>query len=734
MRSESTQGRRGGRRKPQGERARAFRIHWPALSARGRLWLFRGITVAVVPIALLVVMEAGLRLAGYGYPASALVGCRVGDRPSVCSNPKFSWRFFPPRIARTATPFVFPRDKPPGTFRIFVLGSSAAMGVPEPAYSFSRILDVMLAEAWPGTKFEVHNTAITAINSHVVAEVAKDCARYQPDLFIVYMGNNEVTGPFGPGTVFSPYAANLTLIRLGIRLRATRLGQLLTATAASVAGGERQHMWKGMEMFLDSRISADDPRMAQVYEHFRANLQSIQAAAAGSGAAVLFCSVSSNLKDCPPFASLHRPGLSPEPLEQWRQAYERGVAAERMGQWQPAVDAYLAAEYIDSAFAELHFRLGRCQGALNQWQAARDRFHRARDLDALRFRADTQINKAIRETAQGRAAQGVHWLDAAALFEKASQHGCPGFDLFHEHVHLNFDGNYLLAWLIFDALRDILPARVTAGSAYKVAPLDEQVCARRLAYTVWDRYTITRDVLKKFAVEPPFTNQACHDDWIKSLEGQVAEYRQQITPETLRNAQRCYAAALEARPEDQVLRFRYAQLLTKVLNDRAGAAEQYRLIVQQNPLDFLSYAELGGELLLLKQPQESLKSSRRAFEILPACGIAHSNLGAALAQLNDTEAAKKALRQGLYWSPNDAAACINLADILVREHQLDEAITLYRDTLRYAPDDAALHCRLGLVLGMQGKRPEAVQEIERAANLDPNNQEIRNVLRTVTHN
>ena len=42
------------------------------------------------------------------------------------------------------------RPKPAGAVRIFVLGSSAAQGVPDPSFSFGRMLEVMLRERYPG--------------------------------------------------------------------------------------------------------------------------------------------------------------------------------------------------------------------------------------------------------------------------------------------------------------------------------------------------------------------------------------------------------------------------------------------------------------------------------------------------------------------------------------------------------------------------------------------------------
>ena len=67
-------------------------------------------------------------------------------------------------------------EKPRKTFRIFVLGESAAMGDPDPAYGFSRYLEVMLRERFPSMKFEVINTGSVAINSHVLLPIAKGLA------------------------------------------------------------------------------------------------------------------------------------------------------------------------------------------------------------------------------------------------------------------------------------------------------------------------------------------------------------------------------------------------------------------------------------------------------------------------------------------------------------------------------------------------------------------------------
>ena len=127
-----------------------------------------------------------------------------------------------------------------GTVRIFILGGSAAMGTPDPSFNFGQILGVMLRQQYPGVQFEVVNAAMTAINSHVTVEIARDCAAREPDLFVVYLGNNEVIGPYGPGTVFQRWSPSLSMIRASLWVKSTRLGQLLGNVADCFRGKRRR--------------------------------------------------------------------------------------------------------------------------------------------------------------------------------------------------------------------------------------------------------------------------------------------------------------------------------------------------------------------------------------------------------------------------------------------------------------------------------------------------------------
>ena len=200
-------------------------------------------------------------------------------------------------------------------------------------------------------------------------------------------------------------------------------------------------------MFVGNHVPADDPRMEKMYSHFRENLGDICEAARKSGARVILCTVASNLGDCAPFGSAHRSNLSGAETAAWEETYNAGVALEAKGDCAQAAAKYQEAARLDDHFADLHFRLGRCCRELKEFDKGREELILARDQDVLRFRADTRINRIIRDTAAGQESNGIHLLDLVRIFEEEDKaaHGAPGDDLFWDHVHMNFAGNYLLA-------------------------------------------------------------------------------------------------------------------------------------------------------------------------------------------------------------------------------------------------------------------------------------------------
>src|SRR5580704_1302916 len=178
-----------------------------------------------IPLVLLVVLVLGLRLGGYGYDTHFFRRIQINGQKFYVPNDKFSHRFFPPALARTAQPIRFAAEKGANTYRIFLLGESAANGDPDTTYGVGRYLQVLLRERYPEIEFEVISVAMTAIDSSTILPIARECARHQGDLWLIYMGNNEMVGPFGAETSYGLHAPSLCIVRSILAIKSIRTGQ-----------------------------------------------------------------------------------------------------------------------------------------------------------------------------------------------------------------------------------------------------------------------------------------------------------------------------------------------------------------------------------------------------------------------------------------------------------------------------------------------------------------------------
>ncbi len=540
-----------------------------------RLWISRLALAVAGPVVLLLALEGGLKLGGFGYPTDFAL--KVEDTGSYGLNLRFGWRFFPQAIARSSLLFSFPEVKPPETYRIFVLGASAAQGYPRGAFSFSRILEVMLEEAYPATDFEIINTSIVATNSHVVLPIARECAGYDPDMFLVYLGNNEVIGPYGLGSSATKTAGALGAVRAGIKLRTTRFGQLGQRIVESFSGDDDVlENWGGMEMFAEQYVPLDDPALEPVFANFAANLADIRRAGEDAGAEVVFSTVAVNIWDGAPFASQHRNDLSPEELKRWDQAWNDGVEAAAAEQHESAAGFFTRAAELDDRHAELAWRRGRTALAQGDTTEAATHFVSAKELDVLRFRADRRINDVIRE-----AAGEARLVDAASVFFAAGPDlaANPLERRFYEHVHLTFTGHYELAAAFFPIVSEALSADIRRGTA--PIPISRDQCADTLLWSDWEAWQTVR-MLRTLLDDHPFPERADHAEITARWDSVAVRLEGNINPERLAAMLPDYEARIKADPTDMLTRSLYAELL-RATGKNGTARRQWQYIERHQP-------------------------------------------------------------------------------------------------------------------------------------------------------
>ena len=702
--------------RPQSKSKPAPRPVRPGLGlTRRQRWTFRCLAL-LSPLLLLAVLEVFLRLAGHGYSTKFFLPEINGGRTVLTDNPRFGWRFFPREMARTPQPVVLTPRKEPGTFRIFVFGESAALGDPEPAFGLPRMLQAMLELRFPARKFEVINVAMTAINSHVVREMARDCAPLEGDVWVIYMGNNEVVGPFGGGTVFSQQVPGLAFIRATLWLKQFRVVQALTPL-----GRRGPAEWQGMEMFLKQQVRRDDARMKKVYAHFRENLDDIVHTGHRAGAKIVLSSVAVNLRDCPPFASQHPPAVSQAERATVADALARGLALMQAGQFAEA-QAVLAKAWPttgatgDNSYAELFFHLARCELALGSNDAARVHFNLAKEWDTLRFRADDEINAIIRACAAA-ARPPVSFVDAAEVLAKQTATGLPGQDDFYEHVHFTWEGNYRLARALFGAVVQSLPALSTNNASAGVPTME--ACARRLGWSDWNRLEVYGEVRKRLQ-EPPFNAQFGHAERDQIWAQRIETLNARLTPENYREVTALYEAAGRAQPDDWVLRENFATLL-EANGEILPAMQQWKEVMRLLPHDTQAYHHVGNLLDTAGRSEEALPFFRTALRRNPALVEARNGMALALANLGRTTEAKQEYERILQARPQFSEARVNLGLLLAQQGKPEEARRQYELALQYDTNSTAAHINLGKLLNRRGDKAGAVTHYEAALRLNPKN-------------
>ena len=678
--------------------------------------MFRALALTLIPSFIFVGLELALRVIGYGYPTSFFLRTRLPERTVHIENQKFGFRFFPPTLARTPSPIVMEAKAGTNSYRIFLLGESAALGDPDPAYGLGRYLEILLRERFPWTRFEVVCAAMTAINSHAMLPIARECTRHDGDLWVIYAGNNEMEGPFGAGTIFGPRAPNRTFIRASLAAKTTRIGQLLDALLGRLARDpSTARSWQGLGMFQGSQTRHDEPARQRVYEHFRNNLEEIVRMGRKAGVKIILSAAASNLKDCPPFASLHSMHLSETQKNAWEQLYEEGRALELSGNFSEAIDRYSRAAQLDREYAELQYRLGGCHLALTNLGQARHCFERARDFDALPFRADSRINEIIEKIASDYGDQGVYQLSAASVLSSESSPRMPGHESFYEHVHLNFDGNYLLARALAEQVARLLPATMARDDKGEWASPEH--CARRLALTVWNRYRVYESVLRRVS-ERPFADQLNALTRQDMYREKLVRLKARMNADAFQPARMTYQEALANAPDDFFLHQKFAELL-EMAGDLTGALLEWQRVRELLPHHPIVQFQLGRLLARLGKDNEAQASFTRAVSIRPDFVEALDELGQVLAKQRKFDEGIARYRQALRLQPDNAAIHFHLADALAAHDRRPEALVCLREAIRLRPSFWEARYLLGVELAVQGKIQEAQDQFAEVVRLRP---------------
>ncbi len=367
----------------------------------------------LIPVLFFVLLEAGLRITGYGTDTRMWVELqngKLGLNPDVARRYFYNVKEVPQSIQD-----IFDAKKKENTFRVFILGGSSAAGYPYmPLGSFSRYIRKRLELVYPQKNIEVINIALTAVNSYTILDFVPEVLEQKPDLILIYAGHNEYYGALGVGSMES-LGTSRTIVNLLLKLNRFKTVQLLrdviqksiglfSGDVKNATGTLMSRMAQKQSIFLNS----DTYKLG--LEQFEGNMKDILSLITEAKVPVIISTLASNLKDLKPFISKSK-------------------------------DELPAANDI--------FNKAKVKYTEGKYEIADSLFRYAKDLDLLRFRAPEGMNKIINSLA---TKFNVPVVNIDSIFNSLSPNGIVGNNLMTDHLHPTLQGYQLMGKAFYESM------------------------------------------------------------------------------------------------------------------------------------------------------------------------------------------------------------------------------------------------------------------------------------------
>lgn len=376
-------------------------------------WFY--IILILIPFIFFFLLEVGLRLFNYGDSYEQWVNATP---TKLMLNNEVARRYF---YTTKSVPYsvqnTFDAEKKTNSFRVFVMGESSAAGYPfSPNGSFSRYVQKRLEVLYPDKTIEVVNISLTAISSYTLRDLFPGVIEQNPDLVLIYTGHNEYYGALGVGSLESLGQFRF-FVNLLLSLNEYRTTQLLRGFLVSVTSLFTSSTDTGETGTLMSRMAKEQliQYNSDVFNaglnQFEANMRDILVMAEEVNVPVILGTLTSNLKDQPPF--------NPEKINENKSA----------------------ADIFNEATKSL------TEGKPSE---AKTLFILAKERDALRFRASEKINEIIKNFGNE---FNIPIADVDSAFNVSSPLQIIGDNLMVDHLHPTLDGYWLMGKVFFETMQ-----------------------------------------------------------------------------------------------------------------------------------------------------------------------------------------------------------------------------------------------------------------------------------------
>lgn len=591
----------------------------------------------------------------------------------------------------------FPQQKDENAYRIFCMGGSTTFGRPyKDPLSFCGWLRSYLQAADPSREWEVINAGGISYASYRVARMMNELKDYQPDLFIVYSGQNEFLEQRSYGALQELPA---WVINLDATLSGTRVYTAMKLAMDSIRPGtgdmtlRRDQLNGEVNDILDHTLGPesyyrDEILKQQVIMHYRLNLRRIAKIADSVDAGIVFVKPVINIRDISPFKSEHRNDLDLDALMQWQSLYSMTRELHQAGRLDEAKVKYQAALAIDDRYAELHFRIGQVLFEQLRYDEAEAAFRRAVEEDVAPLRILASMQQVVEDVA---VIEGVPLIDFPAIMRQAYLdeygHTVFGSEYFTDHVHTNFEGYRKLGMALFDRLVEQGIARPEASwDTARIEAVRQEVIA---GIDAKDEGVTLRNLGAVF-------------DWAGKFEESHALLLR--------------ALEILGPAEDIYMRLASSSYSLGNLDDAFNYLTEIQTLST-------NYPGLNSKLAMIRLEQgktdEAIEYCGVELEFDPGNHFPHVCMAKALAVKGESEKAQAYFDSALELGPDSAYVRLTYAHYLIEQKRYDEALIHGREALRINPAQYEAHNALGSIMLSRGDLEQAEHHISEALRLKP---------------
>ncbi len=365
-----------------------------------------------IPFLAIFLLEFSLNYFDYGREYNQW---EIVNNQKMVLNTEIAYRYF---YQTESIPYpaqdLFDIKKKPGALRVFIIGGGSAAGYPfNPNGSFAKYIRKRLELVYPHKPIEVINCAMPAISSYALLDMLPAILEQKPDIILIYTGHNEYYGALGAGSL-ETLGNSRGLVNFMLAINHYKSIQLLRDGIQSIvhffSSEVKQTGTLMSRMAKEQSIVLYSDTYKIGLKQFEGNLRDILQMTTETNVKVILSDLTCNLKDRKPFISIDR----------------------------------FINQSADHAFEKATDTLE----AGNKDEALK-LFYRAKDLDALRFRAPSDINKIIYKLAEEFE---YPIIKADSTFNALSEDGIVGNNLMISHLNPTLEGYQIIGKLFLDKM------------------------------------------------------------------------------------------------------------------------------------------------------------------------------------------------------------------------------------------------------------------------------------------